>query len=48
MRLYRISLETQRKGGHARALSLTASRRKQIAKQGAKVRWQNHRKKAAA
>ena len=45
---YKITLQTQRKGGHARALALSPARRSQIAKEGAKVRWQNHRNKAAA
>ena len=45
---YRITLQTQRKGGNARALALSPTRRSQIAREAAKVRWQNHRKKAAA
>ena len=48
MRKYRISEETQKKGGHARALALSPARRSQIARQGARARWENHRKKAAA
>ena len=45
---YKITLQTQRKGGKARALALSPTRRSQIAREGAKARWQNHRKKAAA
>ena len=45
---YKITLQTQRKGGKARALALSPARRSQIAREGAKARWQNHRKKAAA
>jgi hypothetical protein len=36
---YRITRETQQRGGYARALSLTPARRRQIAREAARARW---------
>lgn len=46
-RPYRISLETQRAGGRARALALSPKRRRLIARQAANARWRKNGSKGA-
>ena len=41
---YRLTLESQRKGGYGRALSLTPARRRQIARAAAAARWKTPKK----
>jgi len=40
---YRISLQSQRKGGRARALALSPFRRRQIAREAAIARWSRYK-----
>ena len=44
---YRISLKSQKMGGHARALAISPRRRSQIARLAAQERWRREREAKA-